>query len=1412
MSQTVDYKINSEDLICLIDAEIADKGFTHAAISSANDFYGIGIPQIISNVFEINQRVDDIQRDGEFEKGIDHITVKINFENVVVKKPTILNYTTGKDEVVFPNTAVIKEKTYKGEIRVTIKAVITAIMRAGAQQVKETRIENVKLCKLPIMVGSKWCNTYGLSKEAKVRLREDPLDHGGYFIIKGVEWSIDNIENVLFNKVRIFNNEGYGKEMIRAEFISKPGDFYLNSDQFIIRWMVDGQITIEIRRNNLKEIEIPFYLVFRAMGWNSDRQIFDNVLYEYESHLSRQMQNFLKKAFNVKYTKLHEGRNIYQHIDVMQYLAENIDQTPFEYLKLYEHPENYQKIISILMDQFDLHFLQHIGTDKGSRHNKLRFLCVLLRKMFLVYMDKLKQTDRDSYNSKRVAAAGVNYAKTFKTFFNQAIVQNIRGKVTKDLKSMPFSKFNAKTSIESGIYGLEFERNITQAITSGNKSEITVGNTKRVNRLSSQMMVRRNELNALAIVRQVTAASSDSSKQSERAKQMRAAHPSTIGSICLVHASESEKVGLTKQLAMTCTITSAVISKVIKDILLLDKDILPLDTVDHKQIGEEQLKCVYVNGDLIGFCKSGIECVKKYRQKRRNFEFSPLTTIVWDDQLDDAYFWLDTGRCVRPLLIVYNNIRPEDAEMCKKYKVLPAKDEIKDFTQFIAMTSKHINGLLENKYTIDDMVRLGIVEYISAEEQENMYLAASFDTLRDEKNNILREFTHCDIPQAQVGITTLTSPFSSHNQTQRIVYQTAQSKQTCGVFARNWPFRGDKETFLQYNNEMPLVKTLINRYLNPNGTNCILAFACYTGFNQEDSIVMNASAVGRGLFNGSKFTSYKSKLEQHEEFATPSEENTNEIKSGCYDKLVNGIIKKGTVVKKNDVLIGKVMKITKNADAKYMYTDRSLVYKEDEEAIVHDVICDRDEDDEQFCKVVLRKKRPVKIGDKFSVRGTSQVFTLEGWKQIKDITMRDLVATLTHDDKLAFVHPSGLSSYYYGDDMYSLKTDDLEIFVTKNHKLYCSETGYNFQLCPAESVKGRNVYHKKNIDDKIIDFDKFLQHSMEPFEIQEHEMDQYTMMSLYGGFAIRFSRKNNVMYACVEHNNQPASHANGYQEKMVAYTGLVYCLEIPDRYQHVYYSRESDTAPATWTGNSARSGQKATVGLMLDEADMPRTVDGIVPTVIMNPHSIPSRMTIGQEYESAVGNLCAKQSAQIDATIFKGVDIDVIAEELSKLGMNSYGYHRMYSGMTGEWIDCEIFAGPTFYQRLQKFTADTQYAVANGPSDAITYQPLDGKGSSGGLRLGEMERDVLSSHSGAKVILEKFFGHSDGYLHFRCRCGRPAIVNTRKKIYRCNYCGDNADIWAFHTSWSSKAFLQEMSSMNVNVSVYPEPFVQNIQQ
>lgn len=817
-----DQSLKEDDLFLVGDSLIDSKGLIDHHLTSANDLYEIGIPQIITQVFEINMKLDDIKRTTDEEKNISYITVSITFSNVVINKPTMINYNSGKEEILFPSIALLKEKTYKSTLKVDVNIKVTAYMKNGYTTTKEDVLRNFKICQIPIMVKSKWCNTHGLSKETLTRLHEDPSDPGGYFIIRGVEWVIDCVENILFNKIRIFKNEGYKKEVMRAEFISKPGDFYLNSDQFIVRWLNDGQITIEIRREKLKDINIPFFLLYRIMGWPTDKQIFDNILLGYDNSTSKNMTQFLLNAFNAKYTHMTQSKSIYTQGDALRYFAEQIQEDSFSYLNVDEYPENYQYITNFILDQVDMHFMQHMGTSPSCRDRKLRFLSIVIRKMFLVSLGNMEPTDRDSYNSKRIHAAGTSYAKSFKTYFNASIVQQIRRKLTKDFKSFSYEHINLAESVKNSVSGVDFERSITQAITAGNKSQITVSKRVRVNRLSSQLLNRKNQLNTYSTLRQVTATSTDSAKQSERANEMRRVHMSFLGYICVIHSPEGEKVGVNKQLALFAYITKASSSEVIKDMLLSDKEIFAINTIDHKDIADKNLCNVYVNGDWIGCCADALYIADKYRKKRRRFEISPEITVVWDNTQDEVYFWADVGRVIRPLIIVYNNKR--DPEMFSE------SERKGPFKQKIMITQDHIDKLYAKTITFEDLLKENLVEFISAEEQENMYLSSSYETLMKNQTDELHEYTHCDIPQAMVGLTGLTSPYAGHNQAQRIVYQTSQSKQTCGVFAKNWPFRADKDTFLQYNNEMPLVKTVSNRYLYPNGSNCIVALMCYTGF------------------------------------------------------------------------------------------------------------------------------------------------------------------------------------------------------------------------------------------------------------------------------------------------------------------------------------------------------------------------------------------------------------------------------------------------------------------------------------------------------------------------------------------------------------------------------------------------------
>ena len=1396
-----DYSLEQDELFLVGDSLIQSKGLISHHLDSANHFYKNGITQIITQGFKIEKDIFNKRDSTPEDNEIEWIHCEVIPTDVQLKPPTTLQYRTGKDTVLFPKVALAMEKIYSGSLSIGCDVKAVAHLKNGTIIERTDHVSNFRISKVPIIKNSIMCNTYGKSRETLMQMGEDPSDPGGYFIVKG-EWAVDCTESLAFNQPRIYINEGYGKSRIRCEFISKPGDAYQNSEYFIIRYFNDNTLTIEIARDKLKGIQIPFFLIFRALGWASDKEMLDWIVFDYATESNRQILNNVVGAINAKYSRVMYNM-FYDQIEASKAIIDLIPEDLYKNLDLKNKPENYTNAINDLMRVFDTHLLPHVGLSSESRNEKMKFLALLIRKVMMVYLRYIPPTDRDGYRIKRVHAAGDNYAKVFKTFFNQTIVMPIKRRMIKDFISASFSQVNLNNLVKSAIYADDFERLIVQTITSGNKASLKIKKRDLINRLSTQQLHRKNQLNMLATMRQVSATSADSAKQSERASEMRRVHMSTVGYICVIHSPpEGEKVGINKQMAIFATLTPASSSEVLKKILTADEDLLNEQLITPLQIARNMLARVFVNGNLIGYVANSLGFIARYRQQRREMIINPHTTIYWDNIQDEVHFFVDVGRITRPLIIVYNNKRDKN--------VVQGKTE--GFTQGIGITSDDIKCLYTNKKSIDDLVREQKVEFITPEEQENCYVCASYEQLIMDKNDELKEYTHCDIPQAILGITALTAPYGNHNQTPRVTYQTSQAKQTCGHFAMNWPFRMDKETFLQYVNEMPLIRTAANKYIFPNGNNVMVAITIYTGFNQEDSIIINKAAIERGLFDGSKFTFYKTEFEQKEEKGNPDASKTEGLKSANYEKLVDGVVTKGTHIQENDVLIGKYMPVPKGKDEKNVYRDQSIVYKSDEEAIVHEVITDRNEDDMLFCKVALRKIRPVVVGDKFCKLPNSEVLTDKGWISLVNLDINDAkVATMdpiTH--KLSYVNAIDKHVFDYDSDidgkLYSLDSQQIRIICTPNHRNYVKLPGDDkYQLLEAKYTAGKSVQFKKNGNGSFAN--TFKEYYTTDDIIYAEEIQK---MALDMGYSADISatqyehKKYNITINKTDESNEPVVHPE--DEQWIDYKGKVMCIEVPET--HLFYHRENKLSPPCWTCNSSRSGQKGIAALLMREADLPFTKDGIRPAILFNAHGIPSRMTVAQLIESLLGNICAIKGTHTDATMFKKVDIESIASELEQHGLHRYGYERMMSGVTGENIDVLVFFGPTFYQRLQKFVADAEYSVRNAMTDAVTNQPSDGQGAMGGLKIGEMERDVLASHGASKFLHEKFFKHSDGYTEYVCRCGKPAIVNHEANVYKCRYCKDNAEIVAVPTSWTSKLFMQEMESINVGIRrmVRPQTF------
>lgn len=1335
--------LSHDDMHTYLCAIMDEQGLVLHNIEGFNQFIEHGLSEILQHLFKI-ERLFPNQRKSEEDSKVKSIRLNIDFFDIYVGMPRHVEH-SGDTVDLYPNKARLTGIPYSAPMYMNGTVTITAIMSDDTEESISANLKEFSPCNIPMMTGSSHCHTSGLTRRALKHLKEDPREAGGVFIFKKQEYIIDHSESSKYNEVGThFIDKA---ELVRSDFISQPpNEMFGNSSQIKVSYMASGLITVEINSVKFSNAKIPFYLVYHLLGMTSGKDIVKTIIFDLDDNsiVNQRILQILDIAFeqtNEKFASL-------QYESDRESLIKGMGEKMVKYITSTNFKKDAETYVNQdLLQNMDNVFLPHMGKSEADRIRKLRFLGIIIRKTLLVHLRVMDPTDRDSYSNKRLHGPGICFPKLFKTLFNSMIILPAINLYRKEFKNTSWSQIKGNPArireiFQTVLNTADLTRGLEQGITSNNK---TIMNRKRAltNRVSSKILERKNDLNVKCSLRSIsTHGISNASKQTERADKIRRVHPSQVGYTDPTHSADSgENVGLKRNMSPTATITSAGNSLNLKLKMLQDPEVILFDDVASEDIQRQRMSFVYVNGEIIGCCREPWKLVDKYRRLRREGKVvDRFTTISWDERINEVKFWLDAGRLTRPLLIVDHNLATYE-------KALHEGKEI-PFVQNIRLTKDHVTKIKQGKLYFENLVEQGIVEYISPEECENCLIAPSLQVLREHKHDITTRYTHCDIEVAILGLASLVAPFANHTQPARITYETNQSRQTAGIYSLAYPFRADKNRALQHYNEMPLIKTLTNRFTTPNGSNVVVAYIS-NGSNQEDSSDFCQASADRGLYRVSYYKNESIELEQEEDFITPDPATTKNMKvNGNYKKLVDGVVPVGTKVVKGDILIGCVAKNNKQrgqqkANDPYEYVDRSLMYKSDEAAVVSMVVQDRNAAHEKFITVVLRYERPIMPGDKTCLTPDHEVLTTEGWVSIDKITLKHRVATLGDDNILEYHHPIELFEHDIDEDLYHVQGQYVDLMVTNNHKMYVKDVD-TYKLIEAESIFGRKLAYKS------IDTEDILP------EIEE----------------------------------------------WVAYKGKVYCFDVPN---HVFYVRRNDKA--VWTGNSSRSGNKNIVAQLRPQSDMPYLENGMTPDIILNPHSIPSRMTVGQLLETSLSKICARKGSIIDATAFREVRQDNITKLLLEYGFRYTGKERMFNGETGEWFESDIFVGEVYIQRLQKFVLDNGYAVSrNCPTDAKTGQPLGGKAHGGGLRIGEMEDLTLNTHGACMTTYEKWSMDSDGFkMHVCRRCGYDAVFNEKESIYKCNTCKDYADISMVETTKSSVVFRQELAASNIKMKLGLKP-------
>ena len=1490
-------------------------------IESYNDFVNRQLPQTIQMFNPVMIRSD---KDFIAELGQYALETEITFVNLKIHQPHIYE-NNGSTKIMLPTMAKLRNFTYASNltIDINIKYTIRDTVNMDQPRIVNKTITKISIGKMPIMVKSDICVLNQHSHINPTSIDECAFDHGGYFIIKGSEKTVLQQERAAQNVVYCYDGKNTSKCSWYAEIKSMPDH----------KCISPKQIEIEvISRNNgygfpLKVViprireSIDLFIVFRALGVISDREICQYILLNETRPETAEMLDFLNAS-------IIEANKYMTQEDALRHITSYAAFTPINMDKDHGTKKKRDFVMEVLGNDL----FPHCRTPQ----QKIYFLGYMTNRLIQTALGWVKPSDRDSYVNKRIDTTGILLNNLFRNYYNR-MVKEMQKNIMKEINNgswrsaEDYENIINTANICKMIKSTTIETGINRALATGDfsikqSSSSKVGVAQVVNRLTTAA--------TLSHMRRVNTPIDKSGELIEPRKL----HGTTFGFLCCAETPEGQSIGVVKSISslMHLTISSNSSSLYV----YVEPFIQSLDTI--KPVDAYDKVKVFINGCWVGNTEMPMELYNDMKEKKYRGIINIYTSIIFNYKNMEIYICNDAGRMTRPLLRV------------KDGKALITREIIKQLEN---------NELSWNDMLSNCKLAESVIEYIDPCEQ-NYAMIALKSKGSYVLDNMRVNYTHCEIhPSTIFGVLASCIPFPEHNQAPRNTYQCAQGKQAMGVYATNYDKRYDKTAYVLSYPSRPLVDTRLMNWLDlvkiPSGQVIHVAIMSYTGYNQEDSVLVNKGSIDRGMFATTIYHTEKDEDKTITRLVSrckPDPSKTKGIKYGNYDKIDStGFVPKNTLLEDHTIIISKVVNIKENRNdptKQIKYEDQSKsVRTGGEEIYVDSNIQCRNGDGYNCAKVRMRTFRKPCIGDKFCMTDDHDVLTLNrGWVPIAKVETSDLVAQLNRTtNKLEYVNPLETLVFDHEGEMYEVESQGVSQKVTLNHRMWVQRRDQpNYELIQAkeiigkhvryqsggsvvtgndaEIIFGKQVYSGLSADAFLVVFGIFmaegwtyicerdyiariefaankprvqaalteacdllgLKYSMnvKTFKWYINHKDLANEFHQYNVGAVNKSlpqwtktlsaRQSEILLnaMCLGDGHETATslhyftssvklrddiqiiaqHAGftayyvarylpGYtstlkdgrtivatetawdigirrkrlyptinhghtQEQMgqteeitTDFVGKVYCLRVPSE---VFLVRRNGRC--SFTGNSSRHGQKGTCGLIIPECDMPYTKDGLKPDIIINPHAIPSRMTIGQLKETLLGKVLVHLGLFGDGTSFGELDVKTIAEKLQDQGYESYGNELMYNGLTGEQFHTNIFIGPVFYQRLKHMVNDKQHSRSIGPMVNLTRQPAEGRSRDGGFRIGEMERDVMIAHGISRFCRERLYDVSDKYSAHVCKkCGIIAQYNDdgnsmlgkfNFSVHKCSVCENMTDFAYVEIPYAFKLLAQELQTIN----------------
>jgi DNA-directed RNA polymerase II subunit RPB2 len=873
------------------------------------------------------------------------LEIYIEFENFNIYRPQI-HENNGAIKLMFPKEARLRNFTYASAMTIdlNIKYVVNSGPNLENVQTFYKKLQKIHIGKMPIMVKSNICVLTQYNHVENTYTGECKYDTGGYFIINGSEKTILGQERAAENKVYCFNVEKNNtKYSWIAEVKSVPGHKCISPKQ--LNLMISNKnngfgfpILMQIPR--VKQ-PIPLFIVFRALGILSDKQICEIILLDIYNEKYKEMLQFLQGS-------IIDSNKFLTQDECIKYITSHVMFSPINMDKETGIKKKHEFAMDILNNDLFPHC--------HDKSQKILYLGYMTFRLIQANFDIIKQDDRDSYLNKRVDCAGSLLNNLFRNYFNK-LIKDMEKQIIREINTGTwrstddYANIINSTNISKAIKSTTIENGIKRALATGDFG-IKHTNSNRVG--VAQVLSRLNKSSTVSHSRRIATPSDKSGKLIPPRKL----HSTSWGFLCPAETPEGQSVGIVKNLSFMTHVTIHSNNNSLYDYVQDKIEPITMNSLENPSLLFGKVK-VMINGCWYGNAIDPYNLYLYLKEKKYTGTINIYTSIVFDYKMKEIRVCNDSGRLTRPVLRIKNN------------NILFTKNTIQQIED---------NQLEWNDLFTNCKLNESILEYIDPEEQSlNMIAIRPYDIVKPDNQF---KYTHSEIhPSTLFGILASCIPYPEHNQSPRNTYQCAMGKQAVGMYATNYDERMDKTAYLLHYGSKPLVNTRIMDILKlneiPSGVNITVAIMSYTGYNQEDSLLVNKGSIDRGLFMASIYHTEKDEDKQkingdEEVRCKPDPAKTKGMKFGNYNKVNSkGVVPENTLIQNRDIIIAKTTPIkgTKNDPTKEKkYEDQSRIYKTTEETFIDKNYIDKNGDGYTFAKVRLRCLRKPTIGDKFSSR------------------------------------------------------------------------------------------------------------------------------------------------------------------------------------------------------------------------------------------------------------------------------------------------------------------------------------------------------------------------------------------------------------------------------------------------------------